>query len=42
LERSRPVVRPPLRGVFGALSLLMYWVGDIVERRFSAWRPQLP
>jgi NitT/TauT family transport system permease protein len=27
--------------VAAALSLLMYWIGDIVERRFSAWRPQL-
>jgi NitT/TauT family transport system permease protein len=28
--------------VAAALSLLMYWVGDRVERHFSAWRPQLP
>lgn len=27
--------------VAAALSLLMYWLGDVVERRFSAWRPQL-
>lgn len=27
--------------VAAVLSLLMYWAGDLVERRFSAWRPQL-
>jgi NitT/TauT family transport system permease protein len=28
--------------VAALLSLAMYWVGDVVERRFSAWRPALP